>query len=354
MLDEWVNQLIIFLQSSYAYAVVAWALRPAWYDPIGRTIILTAFGYFVAFSLFTGYFTRFAKGIGGISPQQVGFHWSDIITLFPAGIATILNFVESARSRIIWASLYGGAILLVHLGGAIIASAMPHLFGGFSVSWQTFLLQLAPILYFFSMVGLFSVLFWRSGEIRLIIGSYIAVCLSVAFYGILVSSVSVVIPPEPTWIKLLGDFFIGVFRDISVILYGLILLLLPFVFGVKIAEQTVKQGMLSQVTHLTLQQPLACLKKYEEPQLAIHSEPSVPWTQRWFTKPSFHVSVRPDVYSYRSTPGKPLYLIASFRENLAVFEPGDGGELIDGRLILINQNLVRAIELRSSKNPEEA
>lgn len=331
--------------------LVAWALRPAWYDPIGRTIILTASAYFVAFSLFTGYFSRFTRGFGGISIQRFGFHWSDLITLLPAGITTGVNLLREARTLIGTLAVHAIGLTVVHVIGLAIAYFYLLLYGRLSEMWREIYFQIVPGLYLVNLFGLLLVLLWKNRDRRLLVITYAFLFISFPFLVILAASMDLAIPPDPPVVLRQSEAFFAVIREFLIVIYAVILALIPLALGAKIAEEAVKQGMLSRVAHLVLQQPLTCLSGYEEQQ-TVPAEPSVSWGRRWFTKPSFHVSIRPDVYGYCSTPEKPLYLVASFRENLALFEPTMGGDQFDGRLILINQSLVRAIELRSSKKSE--
>jgi hypothetical protein len=349
-LEEWVSQLIAFIQSSYAYAFVAWALRPVWQDPIGRTIILTAAGYFVAFSLFTGYFSRFTRGVGGISVQQIGFHWSDVITLLPAGIVAVISIIQGIGKHKWTFVIRVSALIITHGIGIVAALVYVSQVGEMSEASKQILLQVAPGLYLVSLFGLFLAFLWTTKTTWVRI-SYILLTVSFALFAILAMSFDSSMPPELPIVFRGIDYAAAVIGEGLVIIYALILGFIPFIFGTRIAEEAIRQGMLSRVSHLILQQPLTCLKSYEEP-LGVHAEPSVSWKQRWFTKPSFHVSMRPDVYGYRSTPDRPIYLIASLRENLAIFEPGVQENRFNGRLIIINQNLVRAVELQSARETE--
>jgi hypothetical protein len=347
---EWINQLIAFIQSSYVYNFLAWALGPAWHDAIGRTIILTAAAYFIAFSLFAGYFSRFARGFGGISVQQIGFHWSDVITLFPAGVSTIVSLFHEIKKYLIKLAVHIVAVGVIHIAGLIIALNYLRLFGELSANQAEILFQFIPGFYLVGLFGLALLLLWKRNFIWIAFSSLFLLATFTASV-VLAGSVDPTMPLENPMVSQILEFFAGIAGEISLLIYGLVLALIPFTLGTRIAEETVKQGMLSRVAYLILQQPLTCLSGYEEQQM-ITAEPSVPWSRRWFTKPSFHVSLRPDVYGYCSTLEKPLYLVASFRENLALFEPAVVGDQFDGRLILINQSLVRAIELRSSKEPK--
>jgi hypothetical protein len=349
-LGQLITSIQSFFQTSYLYGFLAWALGPAWHDALGRTVILTAVGYFIAFSLFAGYFSRFTRGLGGVSVQRAGFHWSDVISLLPAGASAIASLLSETRKYLLLLAFHLAAVVLVHVLGLLIAFNYHRLFGVLPENRTATFLQFIPGIYLVSFFGLVLILLGKR-EKRWVVASYVFLLATFTMFVILAGSIDPATPIEPSRASPLSEFVGAIAGEISLLIYGLILALIPFILGIRTAEETVRQGMLSRVAHLVLQQPLTCLSGYEEQQ-KVPSEPSVPWRHRWFTKPSFHVSIRPDVYGYCSTPEKPLYLVASFRENLALFEPVLGGDRFDGRLILINQSLVRAIELRSSKKPE--
>jgi hypothetical protein len=137
-------------------------------------------------------------------------------------------------------------------------------------------------------------------------------------------------------------------RELGLALGGTVIVLLgPMFLGMKIAKVAVEEDLLSQVSYLSLRQPLSSLDSYAEAEVIESSKPAS-LKEMWFTKRDLSVDFKPDVYAYTFDEDVPVYMLQDFNSRTALYLPQQFDNQ-SPRLLVIANDAIVSIELRSVK-----
>jgi hypothetical protein len=360
------SPLVDLWRSSIVFGFLNWLFGPIWTDPLGRTFLLTTFFTYVGLSVYGGYLSRFAGGFGGLSLGHSGVEITDLITLFPTAIVTISRILYDAAKAFIRPLLLNLIyFVLANLIGIVVAGVTSS-FWQISPNAANTLLEAGVIIYgavvFLHLPlatykpNLANSKWWLPaiyGVLTIAIFLLSLGLLSFAQQGspdrqVNQTAIELKTPISDS-IFLLVERVTPILLELCILLYTILgLFFLPVYLGIRMAQIAVRGNVLSKVNRLILKQPLSSLDEFasdETPQ----SQQKVPWKQRWFTGSALNVAVKPDVYSYVSIESKSMYLIASFAHSVALYVPSSGEVSANGRLIVIDRELIRSIELQSAR-----
>jgi len=318
-----------------------------WSEPAGRIFLLTVSSYFIGYSIYGGYLSGFAGGFGNLPFRLSESSISDLLTLFPAAIVTVLHTIVNgwrAASRYLllrWIGPILASLMVVMIYGCLFgpliirATLVPWVFQLSFISWVVGVLL--P-----SFISLKSTWSRRS---------FVAIWLLFQIAGIAllsISSASVSFIPATSTSVLRLDPGVAVVLDLVMTLMILVILLLaPVAFGVEMAKVAMKEELLSKVSRLVLKQPVVGLGSITPGHLR---PPEVVgnWLQRWFAKPSSSASSESTVYI--CDLDRPVYFIAGLQSLVAFFVP-DAAESSDvsGRIVLFARDVIYSMELQNRK-----
>lgn len=324
--------MLDFIISSYVYQGLYSLLEPLWNNPVGRTFLLTAFFYFMSYLIYGSYLSRFAGGVGGLSLSHLGFELSDFINMLPAAILAMLKLIQSAVWPIIKELLkFFLFYILPALLGIFISILLKEKGWMPSLTKPGFILQIGSILYLFG--GLGSLLlpdkakWYRIG---------FSLCWVLQVVGIFLISASIPRQSPQTQPSNTVDTFN--FNIVTRIIweFDLVLILIflifapPTLLGKKMADISLQEKILSRVSQLILKEALPNLKDFKQNE----------------------VSDETGVHAYTFTDTTPLYLVTSFRNSMALYMPQINQQppQINGKMILIAQELIYSIELQNLQN----
>lgn len=330
------DQFVTFFTATYIYQGLAWLATALWADTVGRIFLISVIATWLSVSVYSGYLSRFAGGLGGFPFSRLGLQIGDIITLIPASIVTLFSLAFRMLRKLVWWAIGAlGYIVVLFL----ISYILSRLFIG-----SSFVALLGPsspivfvvsieLLVFFLAEGLRKRRWWVVGMI----------VLQVVSLAVLMASPpsSPVTSPSPV-----SEAFTTLVYPVSAeFLVGLAIIfaaVLPTMLGQRVAETSLREHMLSTVASLLLRQPYPALEPFVQPVLPARRPPA-PWHQRWFAQPVVPVAIEPDVYHYRFVADDELSLVASFADTLALFlKPSPRAP---GGLVLVARDSVIAMAL---------
>ena len=336
-----------FIANSNIYRGLTHLTSSLWSEPLGQIFLVTTFFYTIAYLIYGGYMARFMGGYSLFPFGLSGLTVSDLLFLFPTALLTLVSIVFRAPGiifretlRIIWLLLK--FFVLPTFGVAIISLLLTRL-------WQMpalvagYLLPMGQLILVIGAVWLLFALNVSHEKQRY---RYYALILFTC--GMLITQLSGLSLNEQTVPNISANPVIGVIIhlmwDFLVILLVVIILMLFVAFGVTMAEISIREGLLSKVSQLVVNQPLPILG---HPDIASElPRQATSLKQSWWFKTSVPVRVEPDVFTY--TQKNELYLIASFHDSVAFYAPNENKETINGRTILVARNLISAMDLQLS------
>lgn len=307
-------------------------------DTVGRIFLVTVAAYFVAYSIYGGYLTRFTGGISGFSLSRLGLGITDIVTLFPTALFTIIDIMLRSTRE-----------LLTIILQALVYFASPVLLGVFLgilieqfIVPPQFIIQAGVLIYIFSLYGGVFILFLRKRVLY-----YVIWILQLVGVILIVTSPDPVQTPEilDSINTFPGSIVTALLYEISIILGFIIILLVPTLIGRFTAKFALSEERLSNVESITLRQPLNSLGDYQPITSQLGTAP-ISWKDKWFTKSIVPITMTPDVYCYTFQHDKPMYFIAAFNDVTVFFLADERKEFKNGQAILISRDLIHSLEFR--------
>lgn len=340
------QEFIVPFINTFVFQVVWNILIQLTSDAVGRIFLVTVAAYFAAYSIYGGYLTRFMGGISGFSLSRLGLGITDIITLFPTTLFTIIDVIfrnlRTLLGIIVQAVVYFSSPVFL---GAILGIWIKQL-----IVLPQFIIQAGPLIYIFSLYSVIFIPFRRK-----YIPYYVIIWILQLFGVILI-----VASPEPIQTPEILDHintftenvittllhnFSTLLYEISIILGIIIILLIPTLIGRFTAEFALSEEKLSNIDSMTLRQPLNSLGDYQ-PITTQSSAAPISWKDKWFTKSIVPITMTPDVYSYTFKHDKPMYFIAAFNDVTVFFLANEKKEFKNGQAILISRDLIHSLEFR--------
>lgn len=335
-------ELIEPFTSTHVYRFLSIVVDALWSSPIGQIFLVTILLYGFGYLFYTGYLSYFSRGIGSLSLNRLGFHPSDIITLFPTTIFTLFSLIKERTLSVI-----------IYIVGSFIIFGVGIVIGQFIRSYvditSTLIAVLSISFYLFVLINLPISLILR--DISKWSSFAIAWGVQLLIVIIFVMSLPTIQTQQEQPSPLL-PFNIPLLEILAVNLLGLMLialvLLSPMVLGVMTAKFTVKENLLSQIFCLSLKQPLSGLSQFEQIRPA-NVKKKIPWSEKWFIKSTVNISIEPDVYSYiTNTETSLMYLLTSFRNHTAIYVHYP--QTNKGNLMLISNEIIYSIEFQSRQS----
>jgi len=310
-----------------------------WEQPSGRIFLLSAAYYLFSTFAVGGYMAYFSGGFGNIGFGD--YSLIEFLFFLPTLTVTALsifydNFWRVAGNFLLY-------LIAPNFAGLLIAywlSRIPDLLN---------LLSALPLFLITTLFSLISLISWLVGVTMLLSGTrynqWIPFLLQ--FLGALLLGITAVmmvtkgIPPPSIHIDpvLLGAIlFLG---DLLILITGIGgLLLVIILVGITIAREAIKYEYLSKVISMELTQVVSGLEKWR---IQI---PNTAHNSFWSLFKSKEVA--PVNYQYNLN-GEVL-LIASLKRVTALYVHESGGTFIEnGRLILVSNNNILSLELKSGK-----
>lgn len=348
------------LTSTLLYQWLAARISDLWLSPTGQIFIVTVFFYVLAYLIYGGYLSKFAGGFGGIPFSLIELSVIDLITLFPTAAFTFLTILANGGKKLAKAALTNliGPLILA----AVIGTWYKVNFLKIELSVpETSFAIIGQILWF---VGFFLpilipepkqaktrrifMFIWLalqiSGMALMALGASITTKSPNATNSVVSNSgVSLSVPPNPA----LGNSatFNPVIEAIAFLFLFIFIPIIPVIFGSRMAEEAVREKILSKVSRAVFKQPLPGLGEMQPGK--INFEQITTWKNHWFVRSSLPVAIEPDTYI--CVAEAPLYLVASFRNVAAFYVPEKDQEQMNGRLVVVARDLIYSIELELSK-----
>jgi hypothetical protein len=315
------------LRSFPVFQFLMWLLGPIWRDPVGRIALITTVAYIIGYSTYSGYLSHFTGGFGSISFSRLGVELSDLITLLPSSLLTIVKVIPKGIKALM--------SLVFRIVFWLLLPVFIGIFLGTYIRTTQFRLgdtglQIGFLLYSVSM-WVSCYFFWRENKLWQTILGFIQL-IGIVLFTIDMPVPSVNSSQVSTQVSLTAHmWFYPSFQAISVVLREasifvwllMIFFFLPMIFGVEIGRIAVEEKVLSQITSLVLKQPLSLLNNYEKKKSA---------------KSGSHTYVFPE--------GVSLFLVETYQNTIACYLIKESG---DKNLFVIEREAVFAMSLEPAK-----
>lgn len=333
--------------NSYVFKSIAWLADQLWSDPIGRIFLITFISYFLGYSVYGGYLSRFTGGFAGFSLSRLGFQISDLITLFPIALFTIISItIRTFKSFVKWFIIVLLFQIFVLVFGLIIGSNLKN--NNIYVSGivaQIFLL-IFILSFFISIITIYPIR--KHIKFTILIGSIQIISIALSFSGI--NNISQP-PPLSTVLNISALKIIEIMTEETIASFIVLsILFLPTIFGMHMGNASLQGRALSKVKSLTLHYPLPQLASFLCPE-SMRTRGSLHITSLpWYCRSSIPVSVEPDVFIYQFSQNTPVYLIDIFTNSTGLYILDSPNNAMQGRLVIVKQDLIQSIELHSTKD----
>lgn len=301
--------------------------QSVWAEPTGRIFLVTVFAYFFSYLIYSGYIGWFTGGSGSISVSQVGFTIVDFLGLIPTVYSLLFKLAKDLAiflARLVFAYVIAPlmvyAILFMVLDGFKI-TAMPY---------AALLYLAAPILWMIGFVGGFSS-YLSKGEFS---NWSVFTCFLAAILLSLTSpsAASLAHTTSPGNQSAVGQNFI---TEILLLFTSFIFVPILFYYlGTSLARVSITDNFLSRIQKLVLNIP------YQIQGLALIEEPK---KSGWSRPP------KPEIFTYTPASDHPIYLVGTFSKNTAIYVSQNITGHDRGKLIILANDTIRAMEMESSK-----
>lgn len=347
-MTELIRSITSAITSTVTYQSIYWLLASLWSDIVGRIFLVTIISYFIGFSVFGGYISRFSGGFGGLSLSKMGFQITDIVTLLPTMVFSILDIARKSLLSIllytIRAVLYISTAFALGFGLGLLITTL-----GIQ-NLPLVIIQAGPLLYTYSLLlSSIAVNFSKGRFWSLLILWF----LQIIGMTIITTAIGKGVQPAAARIPIVDDFLISILYPISYNLMTPLLVmalsLVPVILGSTMASLSVKDNLLSKVAKIALRQPIQSMANYEiAPHLSRQIKTS--WFKNWILRSNLPITIEPDVYEYDFTNYLPVYLIFSFNDITGLYITTQKGSLTGGKLVVLSRDIIYSLEFYPAKS----
>jgi hypothetical protein len=338
--------MINIIESSNTIHFFTWLLSPIWDNPVGRTALLSVVAYLVGYSIYNGYLSSFTGGFGSLSFSRLGIELSDLITLLPASLITVIKVFPNGIKQLLGLSF---RIFLYFLLPFIIGIIVGAILRFEQISLGNWALQSGFLIYNIALFTSFY-LFWKRNRTWLLILDLVQLA------GVILLSLGISLATTSqnqlsNQVQLTQHIQLySVFQTIYIFLQEvsicswllLIVFLIPMAFGAEVGKIAIKEKILSQITSLVLKLPISLLKEYEQLEPIDLGRTSI-WGRLWFTTKLLPAKATLAVHNYIFTEGVSFFLVETFKNTIACYLTDMNSK--PGKLIIIDREAVLAIVL---------
>lgn len=336
---------------SYAYFFMAQIATKLWGDPVGAIFLMTIASYFVGYALYGGYLSRFTGGFSGISFSRLGFQISDLITLLPTVIVTMISISWRAlRYMVFWLSTFVGFEIFVVGVGIFVGELLRNN----EIIPAMIITQLGLLCF---IIGIFIALYFIYPIHKKLKWAMLAFFLQIVGIILMYSGQTNLSDP-----LILSEFFFDndlvlllviIVRELTVLTIVICSLALPIVFGMQMGNIALQGKTLSKIISITTNFPIHQLDSWSNNNNnnTLSNRIHVP-VEPWHAKAFVSLSMKPDVYVYRFDNKYTAYMVDIFTDRTGVYFLRDDDKSGAGFLLLVKQELIQAIELAETIDHE--
>jgi hypothetical protein len=327
--------------NSHVFGWVMGFFQGLWGSDVGKIFISTFIAYSASYMVYSGYVSWFSGGYGGLLLSQIGFTAIDFLGLIPTAFVLMVNWVKSTFVFLVKALLL---YVFLPLGFLFI----------FGWVLQFFRIQ---IFVHSGTVFLIGLLVWISGlnivlssigKQELINWSALAIC----FFGVFLIAFSLPLTPadiaaspvSQTWPSPI-IFIAAVFSEVISLIYLSFFLTVPYLIGISLAKTALSEKMLSRLVKIVLKQPLQMLEANSPETRKTELSPKSTWL--FLKRPP--VEIKPTIFEYEWNESQPAFLVASFSRTTAIYLPSETTSAEQGKLLLLNNDLICSMEIEGYK-----
>lgn len=325
-------------------------LQNLWPDTAGRIFLVTFASYLFGYMVYGGYIYTFFGRKGSLPFGLADFSITDLISIFPTAIITLINFFPKAAKEI--------------TKGFFIHLFLPAAFGiGIMIIIDHARFRLSQLLLDPTLIrnlAFAGFVLWSIGYLLAIFHpiknpkvSFVTTVLlryigaSLFFLPILNLSVPIPVTPAPlSQTQLALNNILNSLMEIFLIIDTI---LIAYAFGVGIALTAIKSNQLIKIDRLTLRQPIlkTGIKKITVPP---EIKERIPILDLWLSQKNLPIDIKPDVYEWSPTPDITPYLIATFEKFVLIFISGLVPE--NNSTIVISRDVIMSIEIAHKTEPK--
>lgn len=317
----------MFWVNTNTFKAVISFLQSVWAEPTGKIFLVTVIAYSFSYIIYSGYLAWFTGGVGSIPLSQAGFSAIDFFGLIPTVYLLIIQLA--------WKFLkVAFRIFLIYV-------LAPLAF--FIIAWLITTNYEIPIFTrsysLSSLISLIGTLMWMTGFL-------------LGFSSYLNKGET----PKWSWIiSILGAFLAGftspyisnqvstprsttttvaetnIFLEVGAFFVLSFIIVLPYYMGLYLAQLSVNERVLSKIQRIVFSSP------FEISGMVKESSKKSPKAKTADAK----------IFTYQTTTNRPVYLISVFSKNTALFLPQETTGEKRGRLVLISNDEIRLMEIRS-------
>jgi hypothetical protein len=304
-----------------------------WAETNGKIFLITFGGYLFSYLIYGGFIYNFLGKRGSIPLGFADFSITDLISIFPTAIFSLMIFISKAI-RVIF------KIFVIHLvipmiivyfmrlvvGALWKAYSIAPNMGGYLVLIGIFLWFLGFYLYFLQPLKIPRKVF------------YIIEIIGIIMFWFSVPNSGQPLPEIPQLPFLnnqgLNNFLYNII--------GLELIPLPFLLGYGIGSTAINSNLLIKIDRLVFSQPILQLsmKRVEAPPDFVKK---TPLRTILLFRNNIPINSEPEVYEWAQNPDYNLFLIATFEKFVLIFLREINGKSM--QTLTINRDVILSIEL---------
>ncbi len=291
-------------------AIFQWTVnvfRDVWADSVGKIFLLTAIGYFLGYAVYGGYFSVLCGGRRGSPFRFSDFSVADLFSILPSVINTVMDLAANAFCRVL--KILACGLLLLLVGAAIYVS-------NFRIVEESLCASILRWLGLFLLFAGFWLLVSKREGVRW--KRYLPMILMVV--GIILFFLSTPKIGEPVNYPILQRGVLEqCINEITTINFFFLVIVIPYIFGMKVADTAIEFKIFPQVKKLVLKQAFSDSNVRKAPGGA-------------------------SVYDLIPTDDRPYYLAMAFTTFVLIYVAGKGDE--KGRSLVIERDLILGIEIQ--------
>lgn len=326
--------------SSKVLALFIELLSGLWQDNTGKIFLITFTAYAASYMIYSGYIAWFSGGYGGLPLSQMGFTVIDFLGLIPNAFLLIFELLfRGFKFFLFFFAIYFLLPIIVSYFAALAIQII------FKQPLPDVVLLLGMVLW---IAGIF-LCNWESNFISrhkkwLYVVFYILLNIGATLI-MLHAQLGSTLNPTTNSSNPAIDIILLLLYELPAILLIVIAFVSPFLFGLLMGEQSLKIKLLSRVTRIIFNEPIQIKGKMKLSSLEIKR--NLISAKSKLHQDSSSISIKPELFTYSWDDENPVYLLASFSKNTALYFPSDDNYK-PGSLTVITNDCVRLIEVEGS------
>lgn len=308
-------------------------------NPTWGILLLTFFAYSMSYMLYSGYISLFAGGYGGIPLTQTGFNVIDLLTLVPTIFFMLANMLLNLGKQVIRWIFFA---FIIPFGVAFLAIMLVRTTSfSFETEFATSLQTIGGLLWF---MGTMLPIFYKNNARYLKI-----IVITISSFGailfFLFAKITVGVSQVP------GSYSTNT-TDSDFFLFFLLLFLPLIIFaaGIRLAEISINEKLLSSVARLVLKTPIP-LAQFQHIKPASQPGEQATNKKHWLLQKDISVQIQPDAYVWDFQENQ-LYLIAAFNQSIIFFVTSEMAKSDRGKMLIVANEQVLSMEINSRKMSE--